>query len=46
MAAPRHGIGAAVLGERIFVPGGAAVQGFGAVDTHQLFTIPADRSCP
>jgi N-acetylneuraminic acid mutarotase len=45
MTTPRHGIGAGVLGERIFLPSGASVQGFGAVNTHEAFTVPAGRSC-
>jgi N-acetylneuraminic acid mutarotase len=45
MTTPRHGISAAVLGERIFLPGGATVEGFGAVSTHEAFTVPAGRSC-
>lgn len=34
MAIPRHGIGAAVLGDRIHIPGGAPVQGFGTTGVH------------
>ena len=45
MRTPRHGIGAAVVGNRIFVPGGATVQGFGAVATHDAFEAPASRTC-
>jgi hypothetical protein len=45
MPSPRHGIGAAVVGDRIWVPGGATVQGFGAVTTHDVFTPPAERTC-
>jgi N-acetylneuraminic acid mutarotase len=45
MATPRHGIGAAVLGDRIFVPGGANVQGFGATAAHEAFTVPFGKSC-
>ncbi len=45
MPTPRHGIGAAVLGDRIFTPGGANLQGFGAVGTHEAFLVPAGRSC-
>lgn len=33
----RHGTGAAALGDRIYVPGGAAVQAFGAVDRVEAF---------
>jgi N-acetylneuraminic acid mutarotase len=29
MSVPRHGIGAAVIGDTIFIPGGAEVEGFG-----------------
>ncbi len=39
MANPRHGIGAAVVGNRIYVPGGADVIGFGLVDTHDALEI-------
>ncbi len=35
MPTPRHGTGAAALGERIYVPGGATVLGFGAVDVSE-----------
>ena len=45
MPSPRHGMGAAVVDDRIWVPGGATVQGFGAVGTNHVFTPPADRAC-
>jgi N-acetylneuraminic acid mutarotase len=45
MPTPRHGIGAAAIGDRIFVPGGATVQGFGATAAHEVYTVPAGRSC-
>jgi N-acetylneuraminic acid mutarotase len=45
MRTPRHGIGAAVVGNRIFVPGGATVQGFGAVAAHDVFEALSARSC-
>ena len=45
MRTPRHGIGAAVVGNRIFVPGGATVQGFGAVAAHDAFEALSARSC-
>ena len=45
MPIPRHGIGAAVLGERILVPGGATVQGFGVTPAHQAYTPPREKSC-
>lgn len=34
MAVPRHGIGAAVIGDRIHIPAGAPVEGFGTTDGH------------
>lgn len=37
MPTPRHGTGAAALDGRIYVPGGADVQGFAAVDTSEAF---------
>lgn len=39
MAAPRHGMGAAGIGNRIYVPGGASVQAFGVVDTFDVLVI-------
>ena len=45
MATPRHGIGAAVLGGLVYVPGGATVQGFGATGVHEVFTAPTAKSC-
>lgn len=39
MAAPRHGMGAAAIGRRIYVPGGASVQAFGVVDTFDVLAI-------
>jgi N-acetylneuraminic acid mutarotase len=38
MAVPRHGMGAAASGERLYVPGGATRETFGAVDVHEVFT--------
>jgi N-acetylneuraminic acid mutarotase len=40
MPTPRHGMGAAAVADRIFLPGGATVAGFGATDTHEAFTAP------
>jgi N-acetylneuraminic acid mutarotase len=37
MRTPRHGMGAAALGERLYVPGGATVQGFGATAVADAF---------
>ena len=45
MPTPRHGIAAAVIGDRIFIPGGAATQGFGVVAAHEAYTVPAGRTC-
>ena len=38
MPTPRHGMGAAAAGGRLYVPGGASVQAFGAVATHEILT--------
>jgi N-acetylneuraminic acid mutarotase len=45
MPTPRHGIGAAVVGERIFIPGGANLQGLGISPAHEIFTPPRAKSC-
>lgn len=37
MPTPRHGIGAAVVGDTIFIPGGATVQGLGETAVHEAF---------
>lgn len=37
MDIPRHGLGAAALGERIYLPGGATTEGAGAVDDASVF---------
>ena len=38
MPNPRHGMWAAAIDGRIYVPGGADRQAFGAVDTHEVLT--------
>ena len=43
MRTPRHGMGAATVGGALYVPGGADVQGFGAVDVVERF-VPASAS--
>ena len=45
MPHPRHGIGAATIGNFIHVPAGAAVQGFGTSSAHDAITeeLPAKR---
>jgi N-acetylneuraminic acid mutarotase len=39
MVVPRHGMGAAGLGDALYVPGGADVQAFGAVATNERLVI-------
>jgi len=39
MRTPRHGIGAAAVGDALIIPGGATVQGLGAVDTNESFQL-------
>jgi len=39
MPTPRHGIGAAVIDGRIYIPGGAVVQGFGAANASEAFIV-------
>ncbi len=39
MVTPRHGMGAAGIGNSLYVPGGATVQAFGAVDTFEILTL-------
>jgi N-acetylneuraminic acid mutarotase len=39
MLLPRHGLAAATLGERIYLPGGASQQGFGAEDDNTVFAL-------
>lgn len=38
MPTARHGIGAAVVDGRIYVPGGAQEPGFAATDVNEVFT--------
>ncbi|MDB4962827.1 MAG: kelch repeat-containing protein [Myxococcales bacterium] len=38
MPTPRHGLAAAAWDGRLYVAGGATVQGFGAVATHEILT--------
>jgi hypothetical protein len=37
MPTPRHGIGAAVIGSEIFIPGGSDIQGFGVSSVNEVF---------
>ncbi len=45
MSVPRHGIGAAVIADRVFIPGGSDVQGFGTTDSHTVY-VPDDEILP
>jgi hypothetical protein len=37
MRTPRHGIGAAVVGNRIFVPGGGTQPGYAATNVNEAY---------
>jgi N-acetylneuraminic acid mutarotase len=39
MAVPRHGLGAAVIGDRMYLPGGSTRQGIQAQTTHSVFYV-------
>ena len=39
MPSPRHGMGAAAVGNVVYVPGGADVQALGAVATHEAWVL-------
>lgn len=39
MPTPRHGTGAATIGEVLYVPGGANIEAFGAVETHEAWRL-------
>jgi N-acetylneuraminic acid mutarotase len=39
MLTPRHGTGAAELNGKLYVPGGATQQAFGAVDTNEVYVV-------
>ncbi len=43
MPTPRHGIGAAAIGTRIHIPGGATIAGFSTSDVHEAFGFPPAR---
>lgn len=45
MQTPRHGINAAVIGNRIHIPSGGPVQGFGVVAINDALEVPEDISC-
>jgi hypothetical protein len=42
MSVPRHGIGAAIVGDLVFIPGGSEVEGFGVTDAHTAYGPPAE----
>lgn len=42
MPTPRHGIGAAVIDKKIFIPGGAPVQGFGITGVNEIFLVQTE----
>jgi N-acetylneuraminic acid mutarotase len=46
MAMPRHGIGAALVGNRIFVPAGSPIQGFGTTAQSDFFALNEDLLLP
>ncbi len=39
MEVPRHGMGAAGIGDTLYVPGGATTEGFGAVATSEMYRL-------
>jgi N-acetylneuraminic acid mutarotase len=43
MPTPRHGIGAAAIGSRIYIPSGGPVQGFGVTEVHEVYD--PDHTC-
>jgi len=42
MSVPRHGIGAAIIGDTIFIPGGADQEGYSATAAHTAFAPRAE----
>jgi hypothetical protein len=42
MLVPRHGIGAAVVGDLVIIPGGSTVQGFGVSDANTIYRAGAE----
>jgi N-acetylneuraminic acid mutarotase len=46
MAQPRHGIGAALVGNRIFIPAGSPVQGFGTTAQSDFFAVNEELLLP
>jgi hypothetical protein len=46
MPTPRHGIWAAVIGNRVYIPGGGVVQGFGASNINEVFIVDPEVEIP
>jgi N-acetylneuraminic acid mutarotase len=46
MPVPRHGIGAAVVGNRIYLPGGSPVEGFGTTAQSDFFNVNENLLVP
>jgi hypothetical protein len=46
MPLPRHGIGAAVVGNRIFIPGGSPIEGFGTTAHSDFFAVNEELLLP
>ena len=46
MAAPRHGIGAGIIGNQLFVPGGSPIEGFGTTAQSDFFEVREDLLLP
>src|SRR3972149_2235265 len=46
MPLPRHGIGAAAVGNRVFIPGGSPVEGIGTTAQSDFFNVDEDLLLP
>jgi hypothetical protein len=46
MPTPRHGVWATVIGNRIYIPGGGVVQGFGASNINEVFIVDPEVEIP
>lgn len=44
MPMPRHGIGAAVIANRIYIPAGAPIQGFSITDYHDAYEVASNTN--
>jgi N-acetylneuraminic acid mutarotase len=45
MPTPRHGVAAVPIDDQIYVIAGADRQGYGAVRSLEVYTVPAGKSC-